>query len=143
MNKWMKQISVKDNHFEIYWSIYAVLLAFCIKKAKNNIKNHSERDETNREQYTGETQDMRYVQTQQDNATDKFTKGLGVSLAKTPSVLLLATRTDNHQERVLYDNFFFMLDVLWFDCVTVCCGDARSDYNYLQCLFNLFVCLPR
>ena len=40
MDQAMDQANGKDKkHFEIYWSTYAVLLAFCIKKAKNNIHN--------------------------------------------------------------------------------------------------------
>ena len=41
--------------------------------------------------------------------TDKFIKGLGVILAKTPSMLLLKTKTGNHQKQVLYENFFSCL----------------------------------
>ena len=45
---------------------------------------------------------------------DKLTKGLGVSLAKTPLVLLLPNKTDYSQKRVLHHNFFLCM----FGCLS-------------------------
>ena len=82
--------------------------------------------------YTTQGQDKQH---KQDNMKDKLIKGLGVSLAKTPLMVLLKNKTDAPQKRVLHGNFFLCvlccLVVLLF--VTV----ASSQ----ECSSVLFVCI--
>ena len=64
-------------------------------------------------------------QHKQDNMEDKLIQGLGVSLAKTPLIVLLKKQTDAPQKQVLHGNFF--LRVVLFGCVTVCySGDTQE-----------------
>ena len=50
---------------------------------------------------------------------------------------------ENHQKRVLYDNFFFMLLVLWLDCVALCCGESSQVIRSVcgLCVLLSFDCL--
>ena len=117
----MDQANTKERkHFEIYWSIYAVLLAFCIKKAKNN--SHNKVRDT--------VQDKQH---KQGNMIDKLIQGLGVSLAKTPFMILLKNKTDAPQKRALHGIFF--MRVVLFGCIAVCHSGEQS--GVLIC----FVCL--
>ena len=92
---WLKKKN-KTKCFKIHWSIYAVLLAFCIKKAKND---HTTRKHDN----------TRIDKTKKTR--ENLTKGLGVSLAKTPFEVLLQ-RTGEPKSR--YSMAFFFLRVLFF-----------------------------
>ena len=67
------------------------------------------------------------------NMIDKLIKGLGVSLAKTPLVLLLKNKTDYSQKRVLHGNFFLCV----FCCLSfVTEGSTQNTGNV--CFFACF-----
>ena len=60
----------------------------------------------------------------QDNMKDKLIKGLGVSLAKTPSMVLLKQNGCTSKAGTPWQ-FFFMRVVL-FGCVAVCYSGEHS-----------------
>ena len=68
----------------IHWSTCAVLLAFCIKKAKNNNQVNNTKEHKTTQETTIEKKKRHNI----TRPRDKLIKGLGVSLAKTPFKLI-------------------------------------------------------
>ena len=81
---------------EIYWSTYAVLFAFCIKKAKITTQHEKQKNETK----------------PSERNKDELIMGLGVSLAKTP-VEIMNDLTSGYSMAI----FFFLLRVVLCCCL--------------------------
>ena len=111
----MKQRWKERRLCDIHWSSCAVLLAFCIKKAKHILKT---KHKINKQEQKFHTIHQR----------DKLKKGLGVSLAKTPFELI-TPKADTLSQ------FFFIRAVL-FCCVIVCYTEqSKITCSALVCVF--------
>ena len=137
----MVQRKEKD---EIHWSTCAVLLAFCIKKQKM-MQQNKPRDQTiyktkhnKTTTKTKQTHIARSESQQQYTPTDKWIRGLGVSLAKTPlERITLKAGTPSH---------FFFLCVLCFCVVVVQCDHGRAVkplmllfvFFFIECVYYYF-----
>ena len=91
----------RQTWLKIYWSTCAVLVAFYIKKAKKWSRYTTQDKNKRRNDLTMHA----------EKAIHNLTKGLGVSLAKTPFEVLLH-KTDEPKKQVFYGIFF--LRVLFF-----------------------------
>ena len=108
-----------------------VLMQFCVLSASKKQKTTKKYDKTKEIHKTKQDTTRPTETNEQDNMRDKLIKGLGVSLAKTPLVVLLKNKTDYPQKRVLYDIFFYALC-----CLIVCLLRLRA----LRILAMFFFC---